>query len=182
MPARAPEHDPVSPPPQRLPSTDSTIVFWIAFGLACAWLLPRYYSTRGAKRVQELRRAAIVMDSLVLLSLALPWIPASRGGPLSGLTIIASGNILLIAFALSVVCALTLFSINTRQTLWKIGACLQILATFLLFAAMLRLLPGTFALKIGESAPIAAALLLLAGNVAALFLWHQLQKRRHGVV
>lgn len=151
--------------------------FWVVLGLACAWILPRYYYARAPERARELRYATMVMDMLVLLSLALPWIPASRGGPMPGLAVIASGNILLIAFTLSVVCALILFSIHTLQTLWKIGACLQILATFLLFAAMLRLLPGTFALKIGESAPIAAVLLLLAGNVAALLLWHQTCRR-----
>src|SRR3989339_1071713 len=119
-----------------------TIGFWIALSLLCAWLLPRYYYAHGEKRAAELRRATAAMDTFVLLSLLLPWIPASRGGPVTGITVLFQGNALFAAFALSVAVALILLGTARHAMFLKGAACMQILATFLLFAAMLRMLPG----------------------------------------
>ncbi len=155
----------------------ATGTFWTAFGLACAWLLPRYYRARAPGRVKELRYAAIAMDTFILLSLTLPWIPASRGGPLTGVAVLLGGDALFATFVLGVCAACAFLVAGDNPVFVKISACSQLFATVLLFTAMLRLLPGTFTLEIGESAPIAAALLLLASNVAAVLLWHQSQVR-----
>ena len=154
----------------------STIGFWTGLGLACAWLLPRYYYAHGAQRAAELRRATATMDAFVLLSLLLPWIPASRGGPVTGITVLFQGNALFAAFALSVAIALILLCTTRQAILLKSAASMQILATFLLFVAMLRMLPGNIVISsLTETAPFAAALLLLCSNVAVLLLWHQIQ-------
>ena len=156
----------------------STIGFWTGLGLACAWLLPRYYYAHGAQRAAELRRATAAMDTFVLLSLLLPWIPASRGGPVTGITVLFQGNALFAAFALSVAVALILLGTARHAMFLKGAACMQILATFLLFAAMLRMLPGNIVISsLTETAPFAAALLLLCSNVAVLLLWHQMEHR-----
>ncbi|OGJ60440.1 hypothetical protein A3A67_02945 [Candidatus Peribacteria bacterium RIFCSPLOWO2_01_FULL_51_18] len=156
----------------------ATAGFWIVFGLACAWLLPRYYYARDEKRANELRYAAIIIDTLVLLSLVLPWIPFSRGGPASGVTLFMRGDPLFSIFAFSAFAALALLSVGNKSIILKIAACLQILGSVFLFAAMLRLLPGTFTMTFDETAPIFAAILMLCGCVAVLLLWQQLQKRK----
>ncbi|PIR49835.1 hypothetical protein COU79_02710 [Candidatus Peregrinibacteria bacterium CG10_big_fil_rev_8_21_14_0_10_54_7] len=154
----------------------STIGFWLALSLLCAWLLPRYYYAHGAQRAAELRRAAATIDAFVLLSLLLPWIPESRGGPLSGIAIFLRGDALFTAFVLSVAIALILLCTTRQAILLKSAASMQILATFLLFAAMLQMLPGDIVISsLTETAPFAAALLLLCSNVAVLLLWHQIQ-------
>lgn len=156
-------------------SSLSAIVFWTAFGLACVWLLPRYYFGRGSGRTTELRITTLVIDVLVLLSLILTWVPGSRGGPVSGITLLTNGHELMIAAVLCVVMALFLLAIAKSTTLLKAGLIAHLVATPLIFAALLRLLPGTFAITFTEVAPIVAVLLLLCGNVSALLLWHRLQ-------
>jgi len=156
-------------------ASSSAIVFWTAFGLACAWLLPRYYFGCGSSRTTELRITTLVIDVLVLLSLILTWVPGSRGGPVSGMTLLTNGHALMIAAVLCVVIALSLLAIAKNTALLKTGIASHLVATPLIFAALLRLLPGTFAMTFAEVAPVVAVLLLLCGNVTALLLWHRLQ-------
>lgn len=153
-----------------------TIVFWSAFILACGVLLPRYYAAgRAARRVTELRITTLAVDMLVLLSLTLPWIPESRGGPVTGLSLVASGDGLVIATVLCICATLLLFIVARTPLFLKIGSAAHLLATPLFFAAMVRLLPGTFAMTLADTAPVVAVLLLLCGDVTVLLLWHRLQ-------
>lgn len=128
--------------------------------------------------MRELRSAVMVMDVLVLLSLALPWIPASRGGPTTGVAILMEGDMLFAAFVFCVFSTPVLLLRDNNPLCLKIAVCTHISSVLVLFAAMLRLLPGTFTLMLGETAPVIAALLLLCGSVAVLLLLHQSQKRK----
>jgi len=155
------------------------VVFWSAFIIACGVLLPRYYAARqSTHRIAELRITTLATELLVLLSLVLPWIPKSRGGPVTGLSLMMSGDGLVIATVLCICTALLLFVIARTSLFLKIASAAHLLATPLFFAAILRLAPGTFAMTLADIAPVVAVLLLLCGDVTALFLWHRLQREK----
>lgn len=150
-----------------------TAFFWIVWGIISFWALKTFYFSYDKEKLRKLRKTAFGINLAVFILFFLPWLPLSRGG-LSGWEILLQGEPLVVL--LFVLVAISTFSFLTKDHgFLKTGAVLNIAASILFIAAMIRLLPGTFKLTIYSVAPIIASLLLLINNVVVLLLWQQLQ-------
>ncbi len=150
-----------------------TAFFWIAWGLISFWALKTFYYSFSKEKIDSLRKAAFGINLSVLVLSFLPWLPLALGGK-SGLELALQGNILAILFFILLSISIILFLGKVPSNL-KIAAGATIINTFVLFVLMYQLRPETFILTLYDIAPIIAALLLLVGDVAVLFLWQQLQ-------
>jgi len=123
--------------------------------------------------MKRLRYAALTTEIASLAFFYFSWIPNFINGD-TGFQLIADGNTdVIIVFGL-IAGAILLFLFNTPRSI-RVGAIAHIAASVIFMGALLRLLPESYPLHFDESAPIFIILLLLAGNVAALLLWHQFQ-------
>ncbi len=156
-----------------------TAFFWIIWGLVSFWALKTFYYSFSRKRFDGLRKTALVLNLSVLILTLLPWLPPSLGGK-TGLILAAEGNVFELLFILLLVGAVVLF-LRKEASLLKIASGVTIANTFVLFATMIVLRPGTFVLSFYDCAPIVAASLLLFCDVVVLLLWQQLElKQRKG--
>ncbi len=137
-------------------------IFWLAFAVISGWVLRRFYFATDADLVDRLRIVALIIGAavLALLGWQLTW--QSNGGIVAPLF-------------LTVISTATFCTKNFK--LLKIGSLANVVATVLLFAVMIQLMPGTVRLEFGDTLPIIAALLMLVNIVVGLLLWHQLQER-----
>lgn len=150
-----------------------TALFWTLWGIISFLALKTFYFSYDKEKIRKLRQAAFGINLAVLILFFLPWLPLPRG-VLSGWEIVWQGDPMIIL--LPVLIAVSTFSFLTKNhSLLKTGAVLNIAASVLFIAAMMRLMPGTFKLTVYSVAPIIASMLLLVNNVVVLLLWHQLQ-------
>lgn len=148
-------------------------LFWIVWFIVCSWVVRNFYYTYRKKNVQNLRYLALLFNLLILAVFLFPWLPKDRGG-LSGWQLLVSGKPEVIMFFLFLVVSLALF-LTKNQKLLKAGAVVNVINSVFIIILFMRLLPGKIHLTFRESAPIVAAIVLLANNVVVLLLWHQLQ-------
>lgn len=138
------------------------------------WLFPKFYFSADAGSLSLLKRIASFIELAVLASFFFTWVPAYLGGE-TGWALIKGGRWGVTAVFALVIVSLALIAFSNRPVLLKTGAAAHITASILILVALVRLFPETIRMSFGESAPIFAVLLLLAGNVIVLFMWHQLQ-------
>jgi len=151
------------------------LIFWSLLMFISAYLLRKFYFSASVEKMKRLRYAALAMEIATLALFYFSWIPKFISGD-TGFQLAASGNAD-VTFALGLIAGATLlFLFNTPRSI-RVGAIAHIAASVICIGALLRLLPESYSLRFGESAPIFIILLLLAGNVVVLFLWHQLQLR-----
>lgn len=150
-------------------------LFWIIWFIVCSWVIRNFYYSYREKHEQRLKRLAFFLNLLALSVFLFPWLPLGRGGQ-SGWQLLASGKPEVILFFLFLVVSLALF-LTKNQKLIKAGAVINIVNSVFIIILFMGLLPGKIRLTLRESAPIIAAIVLLANNVVVLLLWHQLQLR-----
>lgn len=156
-------------------------LFWILFLGVSAWVLKVFYFSHDKGTVTYLRVAAIGIETAVWGLLFFPWLPESRGST-SGWGLIIQENdagMTILASLLSVT-LVSLFSLRKR-IFFNVGVIAHITATAVLFGVMITLFPVTVTLRLRDTAPIVAALLLVINNAVLLLLWHQLQKETQQV-
>lgn len=149
------------------------IVFWVAWGIISFWALKTFYYSFNKSKFEGLRKSALGVNLAVLILTFLPWLPLSLGEK-SGLTLAMEGNLLAVLFLTFLIISIILFLTKNKSNL-KIASIVTIINTFILFALMMQIRPGTFTLTLFDVAPIIAFLLLLVCDVAVLLLWQQLQ-------
>src|SRR3989344_2402383 len=149
------------------------VIFWSLLIFVSAYLLRRFYFSASAEKMKRLRYAALATEIIALAFFYFTWIPKFISGD-TGFQLMAAGNIDVIAVFGLITGATLLFLLNTPRSI-RVGAISHIATSVIFIGALLRLLPESYSLRLDESAPIFIALLLLAGNVMVLFLWHQLQ-------
>jgi len=171
-----------------------TVFFWIAWGLISFWAIKTFYFSYNKEKVKRLRLAALGINLSVLVLFFLPWLPGSKEIPQlvasrSGWQLFTEGYIDIALFFILLLSSIILFSTasnaatatsdgasnNKSGSLLKIASSFNIINSILIFVIMMRLMPGTFKLKLNDIAPIITALMLLIGNVVVLLLWQQLQ-------
>lgn len=150
-----------------------TAFFWIVWGLISFWALKTFYYSFSKGKLEGLRKAAFGINLAVFLLALLPWLPPALGGK-SGFTLASEGNVPALLFLIFLVVSIVLFLTKTPSNL-KVAASLTITSTFILFALMMQIRPGTFTLSLFDIAPIIAVMFLLINDVAVLFLWQQVQ-------
>jgi len=125
--------------------------------------------------MKRLRYTVLATEIVALALFYFSWIPKFISGD-TGFQLVAAGNADVIIVLGLIAGAILLFLFNTSRSI-RVGAISHIAASVIFMGALLRLLPESYPLRFDESAPILIILLLLAGNVAALLLWHQFQVR-----
>lgn len=149
------------------------VVFWTAWGIISFWALKTFYYSFNKHKLEGLRKAAFGINLSVFTLSFLPWLPLPLGGK-SGLMLAIEGNILAVLFLIFLITSIILFMTKTPLNL-KIASIATIINTFIFFALMMQIRPGTFTLSLFDLAPIIAFMFLLVCDVAVLFLWQQLQ-------
>ena len=152
----------------------STTFFWIAFGTISSLVLRYFYFSKNATLLRRLRFTAGLLETVVLVLLLFPWFPGAHG--YSGWGLVLQGNdagMTILTILLVFTTASLLFK---KQSLFKAGAISHFIATPLMFGLMIKMMPGTVKLTMGDTAPIFAVFILLINNVVLLLLWNQLQK------
>lgn len=150
-----------------------TIIFWIAWGIISFWALKTFYYSFSKEKFNSLRKAALGFNLSVLIIYFLPWLPPSLGAK-SGVTLSFEGNILAVLLLIFLIASIILLLTKTPSNL-KIASSAIIIDTFILFALMMQVRPGTFVLSLFDIAPIAAFILLLTCDAVVLLLWQQLE-------
>lgn len=150
-----------------------SVFFWIAWGVLSFWALKTFYYSFSKDSLERLRQAALGIHLAVLVLTFLPWLPPSLGGK-SGIFLAFEGNSLAILFIILIIVPITIFHLK-KERLYTVGASAAITNTFVLFALMYRLRPGTFTLSLFDITPIVIFMNLLVSNVVVLLLWQQLQ-------
>lgn len=150
-----------------------TTVFWIAWGIISFWALKTFYYSFSKEKIVRLRKTALGINLAVLVLSFLPWLPPSLGGG-SGFSLVLQGNVLSVLFVILLLTSTILF-LTKEETFLKLAALTTIANTFILFALMYQLRPGTFTLTLFDIAPIIAVMFLLVGDLVVMLLWQQLQ-------
>ena len=158
----------------------ATAIFWLGLMTVSGWVLRRFYFSYDAKLPERLRLAALVIELAIIGLFFFPWLPESRGGAF-GWQIALQGNVGMILLIILLLSAVGLF-LTKNSRLLKLGASLHFVANILIFVVMIRLLPETIQLTLGDIAPIVATLLLGVNTVVVMLLWHQLQKQEQNRV
>lgn len=150
---------------------NSTIFFWLVWGVISVWVLKTFYFAAREKYIRRLRRTGFGLNFLALILFFLPWLPATGA---SGWELVKTGQgLAMLEFGIIALAAVLCFSASSLAN--KTGAVLQGGAMVLFIALMIKLIPGTYILNVNLVAPIIASLLLIINFVVALLLWHQLQ-------
>lgn len=150
-----------------------TALFWIAWGIISFWALRTFYFSFSKERLENLRKTALGINLSVLILSFLPWLPPTLGSK-NSLILAIEGNIFAILFLFFITVSCILF-LTKNPTNFKMASISVVMNTFVLFALMLQIRPGTFTLSFFDMAPIIIFMLLLVENVVVLLLWQQLQ-------
>ena len=154
-----------------------TVFFWVSFSIISSLIFRHLYFSKNAILLRKLRIAAAALIVGVFILLFFPWLPEAHGGP-SGWGIILQGDAPMVILAGLLSFTLITLFIPHKPLLFKIGILAHFAATLFLFAIMINAFPGTVSLEFRDTAPIFAALILLANNVVLLLVWNQLQKNK----
>lgn len=154
-----------------------TVFFWITFSIISSLIFRHLYFSKNAILLRKLRVVAATLIVGVFILLFFPWLPEAHGGP-SGWGVILQGDVPMVILAGLLIFTLITLFIPHKLILIKTGVLAHIAATIFLFAIMINAFPGTVSLEFRDTAPIFAAMILLANNIVLLLVWNQLQKNK----
>jgi hypothetical protein len=71
--------------------TLETTIFWLGLAIISGWVLKKFYFSKNAALLWQLRVAAVIFIFGVFILLFFPWLPEAYGGP-TGWGIILQGD------------------------------------------------------------------------------------------